>query len=436
MADKDDRVVIVGGGAWGLSKALFLVEAGYTNIAILERANSIPSPYSAAYDLNKIVRAEYEDAFYTDLALKAIQAWKTPLFAPYYHQTGYIVATSGSAPDKAVATLEKSLASVEKHPVFAPGIQRLDGPDTFRKHAWQLSGPLTGFRGYINSLGGYAHSANCLQAVWEHVSARGVRSILGEKAGRAVRLEYTESGGQVTGVVTADGKTHPADLVICALGAHGAALVPQMGANNVARCWSVAHVQLTESECDLLRGLPTTNVRDLGFFFEPDPKTRLFKLCPLGAGFTNTGADGVSLPPDDKRGFRPNAIPKADELKLRRLLQETLPWMADRPFVDTKLCWFSDTADSNYCIDFVPGTHRSIVALSGDSGHGFKMMPIFGQWVVDLLACGEQTEPRWQWREPSDRAAQWGNSVSWRVGEAAEWKDIVEEQAGVGRSKL
>ncbi|KAL1889074.1 hypothetical protein Sste5346_009139 [Sporothrix stenoceras] len=444
MADKDDRVLIVGGGAWGLSTALFLVEAGYTNVTILERANSIPSPYSAAYDLNKIVRAEYEDAFYTELALKAIQAWKTPLFAPHYHQTGYIVATSGSAPDKAIATLEKSLASVEKHPVFAPGIQRLDGPDAFRKHAWQLSGPLTGFRGYINPLGGYAHSANCLQAVWEHVSACGVRSILGNKAGCAVRLEYAEDAGQVkvTGVVTADGKTHPAHLVICALGAHGAALVPQLGANNanVARCWSVAHVQLTESECNLLRGLPTTNVRDLGFFFEPDPKTRLFKLCPLGAGYTNydSRVNGVSLPPDNKRGFQPNAIPKADELKLRRLLQETFPWMAGRPFVDTKLCWFSDTADSNYCIDFVPNTNRSVVALSGDSGHGFKMMPIFGQWVVDLLTRGQQTEPRWQWRAHSKDCAQWGDSVSWRVGEAAEWKDILEEQeeAGVGRSKL
>jgi sarcosine oxidase / L-pipecolate oxidase len=66
---KRDTVIIVGAGAWGLSTALHLHQAGYTDITVLDRANAIPSPHSAAYDLNKIVRAEYEDPFYTELAL-------------------------------------------------------------------------------------------------------------------------------------------------------------------------------------------------------------------------------------------------------------------------------------------------------------------------------------------------------------------------------
>ena len=66
---KDSAVVIVGAGAWGLSTALHMVGAGYSNITVLDRTERIPSPYSAACDLNKIVRAEYEDRFYTDLAL-------------------------------------------------------------------------------------------------------------------------------------------------------------------------------------------------------------------------------------------------------------------------------------------------------------------------------------------------------------------------------
>jgi sarcosine oxidase / L-pipecolate oxidase len=66
---KRDTVIIVGAGAWGLSTALHLHQAGYTDITVLDRANDIPSPHSAAYDLNKIVRAEYEDPFYTELAL-------------------------------------------------------------------------------------------------------------------------------------------------------------------------------------------------------------------------------------------------------------------------------------------------------------------------------------------------------------------------------
>ena len=69
MTRKESPVLILGGGAWGLSTALHMLNAGYINITVIERAEQIPSRYSAAWDLNKIVRAEYEDAFYTELAL-------------------------------------------------------------------------------------------------------------------------------------------------------------------------------------------------------------------------------------------------------------------------------------------------------------------------------------------------------------------------------
>ena len=69
MARRDSSVLILGGGAWGLSTALHMLNSGFVDITVIERAERIPSRYSAAWDLNKIVRAEYEDAFYTELAL-------------------------------------------------------------------------------------------------------------------------------------------------------------------------------------------------------------------------------------------------------------------------------------------------------------------------------------------------------------------------------
>lgn len=67
--NKAEAVAILGAGAWGLSTAVHLLESGYTDISVFDQASEIPSPYSGAYDLNKIVRAEYEDEFYTELAL-------------------------------------------------------------------------------------------------------------------------------------------------------------------------------------------------------------------------------------------------------------------------------------------------------------------------------------------------------------------------------
>jgi len=93
----------------------------------------------------------------------------------------------------------------------------------------------------------------------------------------------------------------------------------------VARCWSVAYEQLTEAETDYLRDILTTNVRDLGVFFEPNPKTRLFKLCPLGTGFTSPSMDGTSLPPADRLPPLQHFILLDDVKKLRQLLREIFP---------------------------------------------------------------------------------------------------------------
>ncbi|KIW37728.1 uncharacterized protein PV06_10359 [Exophiala oligosperma] len=432
-SDQNSPMLVLGAGTFGLSTALHLHRAGYTDITIFERAESIPSQYSAAYDLNKIVRAEYENTFYTDLALEAIKEWKTPLFAPYYHETGYIVACSGRAPEKAKKSLSTALSSISKHAVFASGIEPLKGGDAFRKFAWQLDGPMAGYTGYYNRLAGYGHSGNALKGVAEYLTSRGVRFVTGERRGRVAELIYEGYGKsrRCVGVRTVAGTKYQAAKVICALGSFGAALIPDLGKFAVARCWSVAHVQLTEKECDLLRGLPVVNVRDLGFFFEPDPATKLFKLCPLGAGYSNTDADGISLPPSENSSETSFSdwIPKADEVKLRTLLHEMLPWMADRPFVDKKLCWFSDSKDSEYCIDFVPDTNESLVVISGDSGHGFKMMPIMGSWVVELLRKGRQERELWRWRseDVASPHRKWGTAVSWRVGEAKELEDVAHE---------
>lgn len=352
-----------------------------------------------------------------------------------------MVAATGRAPKKAVEHLEKALSNVEADPSFASGIRRLAGAEAFKDYTWQYSGPLTGFRGYFNRLAGYAHSADTLKGIWEHCASNGIKFVLGEPAGKVVQLVYSKDGtltskGKCTGIKTADGKIHSADLTICTLGAHAASLIPELGKFAVARCWSVAHVQLNEQESNFLRGIPTTNIRDLGFFFEPDPKTLLFKLCPLGVGYTNTGKDGVSLPPDSVLPPPQDFIPAEDEQKLRQLLRETFPWMAGRPFVDQKLCWFADTKDSDYCIDYVPGTESSVICASGDSGHGFKMMPIFGKWIKELIEKRQQPEARWQWRSDSTADQSWGDAVSWRIGAGAELKELIDRKKQLERARL
>ncbi|RYP88189.1 hypothetical protein DL769_000287 [Monosporascus sp. CRB-8-3] len=425
---KSDPILIAGAGAFGLSTALRLSRAGYTNITVLDKSKQIPSGYSAANDINKILRAEYEDPFYTDLAVEALEAWKTPLFAPHFHQTGFLHCASATAPEKAVGTLNAFRASAEAHPRMKKHVSPINSKRDIVEQFWQFrNGPLTGWHGYFNSYDGYAHSSNSLIAVHRACVADGVRFLLGREAAEIVYEKTPGGSTKATGVRTRAGAYHAAKLVIVALGATATDLVPQVGQQVVAKSWSVAHVQLTDAEASVLRGIPVTYARDLGFLFEPEPGTNLLKLCPMGGGSINTDPKtGVSRPPATLADSA--FLPAEDEKRIRKLLAHTLPSLADRPLINRSLCWFADTIDSDFIVDYVPETSSSVILLSGDSGHGFKMFPIVGDWVKALLEAkdGKQPVARWRWknRDSKDGKANWGASVSWRVGNTLEFEEV------------
>ncbi|KAL4911897.1 FAD dependent oxidoreductase [Aspergillus aurantiobrunneus] len=426
---KTNPILIIGGGAFGLSTALHLAQNGYSDITVFEQDEHIPPRYSAANDLNKIVRAEYEDDFYTDLTIKAITAWKTPLFAPYFHQTGFLHCVSGAAPQKALDTLRRFQAVATKNPAITSHVVPLNGPGDIRPWFWQCDGALPGWKGYMNRFDGYAHSGAALAGIYRVVQARGVKFFLGSEQGAVSGIVYG-GDGKAEGVRTKDGTFHAAGLVVVAAGAGAGKIVPELGRQIVAKSWSVAHVQLSDEETSALRGIPVTYARDLGFFFEPDPKTNLLKICPMGGGYVNTDRrTGVSHSPGELETSA--FLPAEDEARIRELLAQTLPALAGRELVKTSLCWFADTRDSDFVIDYVPG-RNGVVVVSGDSGHGFKMFPVVGGWVRDLLEDRDRVQrvARWRWKSVEDEE-DWGGDVSWRLGETRELRDVLP-----GRTKL
>lgn len=330
-------------------------------------------------------------------------------------------------------------AAAENHPEMKPFLHSISGPDDVRNiaGAWQFTGEMPGWKGYVCKYDGYVHSANALRGIYREARKNGVRFFLGGEIGAIDKIVYEGSGPSTksVGVQTRARRFHAAKLVIVTVGAAAHKIVPELGTEVSAKSWSVAHVRLTDEETAALRGIPVTYARDLGFFFEPDPKTNLLKICPMGGGYINTNqATGVSEAPEELLRF----VPKEDERKMRELLRQTLPYLADRPLVNKFICWFADTADSDFIVDYVPGTSSSVMVLSGDSGHGFKMFPIVGRWVDSLLSApnGKQSILRWRWREPKQKAKgeSFDDDVSWRIGDVKELRDIQQEESV--RSKL
>lgn len=279
-----------------------------------------------------------------------------------------------------------------------------------------FDGPMP-WEGYFNRLAGYAQSADALCAVYSACCALGVDIHLGEEV-----TQLTFDGPKCTGAQTKTGARFSADTTIVAVGAFVPELLSSAGAPNLpsitpqikAVGFPVAHIQLTPDEALRLRGIPVTYARDLGFFFEPERRSNLLKICPSTAGYTwfnGTTSKSVPPPTPEDSAF----ISCEDEMNIRELLRQTLPQLAERPLQDKRVCWCADAPDTEYVVDYVPDT-EGLVVVSGDSGHGFKMLPIFGRWVKELLDAGRQDISRWKWKHVELKGSKGDGDVSWRIG--------------------
>jgi sarcosine oxidase / L-pipecolate oxidase len=53
VVSKDEDVIIVGAGCFGISTAYHLLQRGFTNVTVLDRSEKLPAPDAASSDLNK-----------------------------------------------------------------------------------------------------------------------------------------------------------------------------------------------------------------------------------------------------------------------------------------------------------------------------------------------------------------------------------------------
>ncbi|KAI4599317.1 hypothetical protein KJ359_001758 [Pestalotiopsis sp. 9143b] len=83
MVTSHSKIIIVGGGVFGLSSALWLARGGYKDITVFDRCFFDENLYNpangcdgASSDLNKVFRMAYGDKIpYQDLAIEARDIW-------------------------------------------------------------------------------------------------------------------------------------------------------------------------------------------------------------------------------------------------------------------------------------------------------------------------------------------------------------------------
>jgi sarcosine oxidase len=80
------------------------------------------------------------------------------------------------------------------------------------------------------------------------------------------------------------------------------------------------------------------------------------------------------------------ALRPTDEEPVRAWARRHLPDAAGR-LVDAQVCLYTNTPDGNFLIGSIPGEPRIFVA-GGFSGHGFKLAPVVGEILADLVTRG------------------------------------------------
>ncbi|VDC05363.1 unnamed protein product [Peniophora sp. CBMAI 1063] len=450
MAISLDSSILVfgGGGTIGSSTALHLARKGYRNVRVLD-VYPIPSAQSAGNDLNKIMGTSLRNSVDKQLSLEAEDMWSNdPTFSPYYHRTGRLDCCGS---EEGIEDLRKTVKKLEDNGL-GDTVEWLDNEDAILNRVPLLSrDQIQGWKGLYFKSGGWLAAAKAIDSVGRELASHGIKFSFGD-SGAFDSLILSDDGQSCLGAVAKDGTRYLADRVVLATGAWSPVLV-DLEEQCCSKAWVYAHLQLTPEEVKEYAGCPVVYNEDLGFFFEPN-EYGVIKVCDEFPGFTRYkmhqpyGASGpkpVSVPRSHAK-HPTDTYPDASEVTIRKAIATYLPRFKDRPLFNRSLCWCTDTADANLLICEHPKWKNFILA-TGDSGHSFKLLPIIGKHVVELLegALQEDMVDAWRWRPGSGdarksrraaRAKDLADMPGWKHDEdqtdkkeREQWEDAVERLA-------
>lgn len=263
---------------------------------------------------------------------------------------------------------------------------------------------------------------------------------------------------RVVGAVLDGGEEVLAALTIVAAGAWSGALVDLRGRAE-ARGQVLAYVAVTEEEKERLRDMPVVLNLSTGMFAIPPVEDRsaaaaaaleggkegtkgdakwFVKIARHAFGYANpttVSPEGpailASLP---AAAFSP--IPREGDSACRAFLRQTIPWLGERPFSASRLCWYSDTPTGDFLVDHHPG-YGGLFLATGGSGHAFKFLPVLGDRVVEAVEgrLGGGLGPLWGWRGEGVRPFR-GCEDGSRVGERGLVLGVEWGKGEGGRSRL
>lgn len=358
-------VVVVGAGAFGGWTALYLREMG-VNVTMIDAYGAGNARASSGGESRQI-RAGYGDReYYTRWVVEALKRWKTRQAEwgrTLFFQTGQIQLAREWTKDLRDSKTVLDRVGVETHVLTHDDVVR-------RFPQVNAEGITVGL--YTPSTGVLKAREGC-QAVADAFEKKGGRFVIaGAVLGR-------QSGGKLQEVTLSNGQTARGQSFVFALGPWLPKVFPEVMANKLR----------TPRQVVFFFGTPPSDERFTYPNFPAWAVAGAYGFPSIeGRGFKVAAGDGdIIVDPDtQQRVVTPEEIAKA-----RAFVTQWFPLLKDQPLIESKVCQYENSVDSNFIVQRHPGL-ENVWLVGGGSGHGYKHGIMLGEYVADRV-LGKPTDP-------------------------------------------
>jgi glycine/D-amino acid oxidase-like deaminating enzyme len=376
------RLLVVGAGVMGAWTALHARRAGW-DVTLLD-AWGVGHPRATSSDETRVTRAAHGgDELYTRWSRRALDQWKAlgdEVGERLFVEAG--VLWLAQRDDGFEAASEPTLRRL------GVPVERMSADDIPRR--WPgISGAGLAFALFEPEAGALMARRGLQAAVRAFVAEGGrfelaaVRPPAGSAAGAVA------SDAVLRAVTSEDGRTWSGDGFVFAAGPWLPWLFPE-----------------------LLVGLVSVTKQDV-VFIGPAPGDERYRAgrCPLWCEFD---WPSWGVPAIDDRGFKvaydiygppfdptngERIVDRASVQQVRAIIERRFPGLAGAPVVETRVCQYEATPDTNFILDRHPELGNVWIA-GGGSGHAFKHGPVIGEYLAGIL---EGRTPEQQEGEAADR---------------------------------
>lgn len=382
----EPTVLIIGAGTFGTSTAYHLSKTyrDPSRVTVIDRSPSPPIP-AASIDVNRIIRTDYPNKLYCNLANEAIHSWFWSVeLGAHFHKTGWVMMDEkGGDLAKRIREVFEERGSTHTHDVELEKV----------KEKWEvLKGTdVEGFGGvYWNPEAGWCDAASATASLMAAAERRGVKKIVGD----VTEFILDRNNGHIEGVRTNDGRVLKADKIVLSVGAWTSYMlspledkldIPEQDRveRQVQATGTVSvYYKLSNTEVDRLTkaNMPIIVYGGHGEVIPPTGRdSRLLKYNNSQTTFINSittkSGHRISTPPINRNQ---REVPEGIKSETKRILTSKLLPELTRGLQPEfwRICWDAVTPSEDLLLCKHPHPQLSNLYISaGGSFHGYKFVP-------------------------------------------------------------